>query len=42
LATLAKAMLNTEIIEGSNLVEVRHTINQLSRLWLYACAVCEQ
>jgi hypothetical protein len=24
------------------LVEVRHTINQLSRLWLYACAVCEQ
>jgi len=34
-ATLAKAKLNTENIKGSNLVAVRHTTVQVSKLLLY-------
>jgi hypothetical protein len=33
--TLAKARFSTESIKGLILVAVRHTIGQLSRLWLY-------
>jgi len=41
IASLAKAKLDTENIEGSNLVAVRHTIDHLSRQWLYPLAVYE-
>jgi len=41
-AILTKARLNTESIRDSNLVAVRHTIDQLSGLWLYSWAVYEQ
>jgi len=34
-ASLAKARLNEESINGSSLVVVGHTIDQLSRVWLY-------
>jgi hypothetical protein len=41
-ASLVKARLNSLSIKGSNLVVVRHRIDQLSRQWIYPWAVCEQ
>jgi hypothetical protein len=41
-ATLAKEKLNTESTKGSSLVAVRHTIEQLSRQWVYPWVVYEQ
>jgi len=41
-ATLDKERLNVERIKSSILVAVRHTMDQLSRLWIYPWAVYEQ
>jgi len=41
LATLAKAKLDIETIKRSNLVAVKHTVDQLSRQWSYPWAISE-
>jgi hypothetical protein len=39
---LATARLDIESTKGSSFMAVRHMLEQLSRLWLYPWAGCEQ